>query len=135
MEYVYTGTKDEGINKYEEALKILGLTLFDVDFVRKSNAVIYTLGAQEIDFSKINKPENHTDEFDFSKPYEIHTEDISKITEFRYNIDENGYISYEGEDARTPFYQYISKMRTLGITADKPEGNKANITELSSRSK
>ena len=97
----------DDIDKYEQELLKFGYRL---------------LGIQELDPDALVIPENYVKSFDLNKPYKIYTNDLYQITKFVCNITDQDALTFVGDKASTPFYQFVAASRTLN--------RKAHVTDL-----
>ncbi|MBR5662865.1 MAG: hypothetical protein IKX00_04345 [Bacilli bacterium] len=112
----------DDIDKYEQELLKFGYRLDDVEFIKKDSAIVSSLGIQELDPDALVIPENYVKSFDLNKPYKIYTNDLYQITKFVCNITDQDALTFVGDKASTPFYQFVAASRTLN--------RKAHVTDL-----
>ena len=115
----------DDINKYEQELLKFGYRLDDVEFIKKDSAIVSSLGIQELEPDSFVAPDNYVKDFDLNKPYKIYTNDLYQITKFVCNITDDDCLTFVGDKASTPFYQFVAASKTLN--------RKANVTDLTNK--
>ena len=98
----------------------------------QNRAVVSGIDTKVSPINNFDFPKNYVSLFDFSKGYEIVTDEnnICKILEFKCNIEGDKSLSFTGREAITALSQFIAARNTLGITNTKPEGNKADVIDI-----
>lgn len=128
----------KSLEEYEKKLNKEGFRLDfnDIEFNEKSGAVISSIGGILTTFA-VTIPEDFISKIDLQDKYLIVTEEghLNHIVEFVCNMSNDMPLSFQGKKAEAPFWQFVAARNTRGITEEKPEGNKANVTDLTGLSR
>lgn len=118
----------KSMESFKKYLASIGKTFDDISFLKTDRALITRLGVNnQIHGTLLFIPENIIDTFDVTKPYEIYADENGNISEFVYNISEDGKIVVSGPQGFSIFFQFMGKLNN--------PPRKAEVTDLSGSSR